>query len=118
MRICRALVGALVALSLLLLPFGISPNVTAAHADTAVASAMSGMPDCQHQSTKHDSGAAGNFAHCGSMSDCVLTCFSLVGVAEPTFVFDHGIGVAIDDEHPVDIPTARALPAPFRPPRA
>jgi hypothetical protein len=78
------------------------------------------MPDCpHHQSANVDGGAehAIDFAHPGSATDCILTCFGLVGVASPNFVVDYGVGTRIDDMRPVDTPTARSLSPPFRPPR-
>jgi hypothetical protein len=117
MRMYRTLLGALIAVSLLLLPLGISPDLSAAHADTTAQSAMAAMPGRDHQSMKTVAGTHDS-ARCGSMSCCMFTCLSLVAVGHPSFVVDYGVGTRMTNVHPTQIPPTRTLPAPFRPPRA
>jgi hypothetical protein len=117
MRMCRTLIGALIAVSLLLLPLGISPDLSAAHADTSAQSAMAAMPGCDHQLMKTVADTYDS-AHCGSTSCCMFTCLSLMAVGHPSFVVDYGVGTRMTNVHPTQIPPTRTLPAPFRPPRA
>jgi hypothetical protein len=113
MAIARAIMVALIGVSVALLPAaaGFAANVP------PTAASMS-TPDCDHHMHAPAGKTQASDSDCISMAGCVFHCFSFTGIAAVTVAFLPTVGAALQPLRLSDHLSPQIASLPFRPPRA